>query len=60
MQTDLKNGNRGGFLKLYDIFNGEDSKAMGIHKVDELITGIQVFANSGAAGNVTIKVYGIK
>ena len=31
MQTDLKNGNRGGFLKLYDIFNGEDSKAMGIH-----------------------------
>ena len=35
-------------------------KAMGIHKVDELITGIQVFANSGAAGNVTIKVYGIK
>ena len=31
MQTDLKNGNRGGFLKLYDIFNDEESKAMGIH-----------------------------
>ena len=33
---------------------------MGIHKVDELITGIQVYSNSGAAGNVTVKVYGIK
>ena len=31
MQTDLKNGNRGGFLKLFDIFDDEESKKMGIH-----------------------------
>tara|TARA_R100000664_G_scaffold8665_4_gene14276 strand:+ start:2120 stop:2890 length:771 start_codon:yes stop_codon:yes gene_type:complete len=31
MQTDLKNGNRGGFEKLYHIFNDEDSRQMGIH-----------------------------
>jgi phosphate starvation-inducible protein PhoH len=31
MQTDLKNGNRGGFEKLYHIFDDEDSRQMGIH-----------------------------
>ena len=31
MQTDLKNGNRGGFVKLYDIFNNKESRDMGIH-----------------------------
>jgi phosphate starvation-inducible protein PhoH len=31
MQTDLKNGNRGGFLKLYDVFDNQESRDMGIH-----------------------------
>ena len=31
MQTDLKNGNRGGFVKLYDVFNNQESRDMGIH-----------------------------
>ena len=30
MQTDLKNGNRGGFGKIYDIFNDQESRDMGI------------------------------
>ena len=31
MQTDLKNGNRGGFEKLYEAFNDEESRSAGIH-----------------------------
>ena len=31
MQTDLKNGNRGGFEKLYGAFNDEESRSAGIH-----------------------------
>ena len=31
MQTDLKNGNRGGFEKLFAAFDNEESKDMGIH-----------------------------
>ena len=31
MQTDLKNGNRGGFEKLYGGFDDEESKSMGVH-----------------------------
>ena len=30
MQTDLKNGNRGGFDKIFDAFNDEESREMGI------------------------------
>tara|TARA_R100000008_G_scaffold86663_1_gene80733 strand:+ start:7642 stop:8406 length:765 start_codon:yes stop_codon:yes gene_type:complete len=30
-QTDLKNGNRGGFKKIYDLLNDEKSKEMGIN-----------------------------
>jgi len=30
-QTDLKNGNRGGFQKLYDIFSDDESAKKGIH-----------------------------
>jgi len=30
MQTDLKNGNRGGFDKIFDIFNNKESQKMGI------------------------------
>ena len=31
MQTDLKNGNRGGFERLYDAFDDDESRSMGIH-----------------------------
>ena len=30
MQTDLKNGNRGGFDKIFNVFNNEESRKMGI------------------------------
>ena len=30
MQTDLKNGNRGGFNKIFDIFDNQESREMGI------------------------------
>ena len=30
MQTDLKNGNRGGFDKIFDVFDNEESREMGI------------------------------
>jgi phosphate starvation-inducible protein PhoH len=30
MQTDLKNGNRGGFDKVFDVFDNEESREMGI------------------------------
>tara|TARA_R100000152_G_C6739667_1_gene163542 strand:- start:224 stop:988 length:765 start_codon:yes stop_codon:yes gene_type:complete len=30
-QTDLRNGNRGGFEKLHNLFTGEDSEKKGIH-----------------------------
>ena len=30
-QTDLKNGNRGGFVKMYDLLNDEESKENGIY-----------------------------
>tara|TARA_R110000751_G_scaffold103413_3_gene198687 strand:+ start:95 stop:580 length:486 start_codon:yes stop_codon:yes gene_type:complete len=30
MQTDLKNGQRGGFGKIFDIFDNEESREMGI------------------------------
>jgi phosphate starvation-inducible PhoH-like protein len=31
MQTDLKNGNRGGFEKIFSAFDNEESRDMGIH-----------------------------
>jgi phosphate starvation-inducible PhoH-like protein len=31
MQTDLKNGSRGGFEKIYHVFDNEESEKMGIH-----------------------------
>lgn len=31
MQTDLKNGNRGGFEKIYHVFDNEESREMGVH-----------------------------
>ena len=31
MQTDLKNGNRGAFSKLKELFSGEDSRDRGVH-----------------------------
>ena len=31
MQTDLKNGNRGGFEKIYHVFDNKESKEKGIH-----------------------------
>ena len=30
MQTDLKNGSRGGFDKIFDIFDNKESQEMGI------------------------------
>ena len=30
MQTDLKNGNRGGFDKIFNVFDNEESQKMGI------------------------------
>ena len=31
MQTDLKNGNRGAFVRLKELFNDDESKDNGIH-----------------------------
>ena len=30
-QTDLKNGNRGGFVKMFDLLNDEESRENGIY-----------------------------
>ena len=30
-QTDLKNGNRGGFVKMYDLLDDKESKENGIY-----------------------------
>ena len=33
-QTDLKNGNKGGFLKIYNLLNDSKSKNKGIHNFE--------------------------